>query len=224
MMSAIRIRLVVFGPTPWRLDMSRYCTSFLARMSDKHLKQARSAMGGDEDWTYPRATTIVTDIFGRAFRDGLIEGMGYADAARHAHEVVQKLVADWIERGPLRKSRQSRPTPAAEERSVAHTQRDRRTPALQFVGRTTLENIDEIGGIRLERGQSVVCLLCSANRDPTVYLNPDQLDITRPDVRPLSFGGGIHYCVAAQPTHYGGEREQQTPLQPTAALPIHAHG
>ena len=169
--------------------MSRYCTSFLARLSDKHLKQARSAIGGDEDWTYPRATTIVTDIFGRAFRDGLIEGMGYADGARHAHEVVQKLVADWIERGPLRKSRQSRPTPAAEERSVAHTQRDRRTPALRFVGRTTLEDIDEIGGIRLERGQSVVCLLCSANRDPTVYLNPDQLDITRPDVRPLSFGG-----------------------------------
>jgi hypothetical protein len=64
----------------------------------------------------------------------------------------------------------------------------------------------------------------SANRDPTVYLNPDQLDITRPGVRPLSFSGGIHYCVAAQPTHYGGEREQQTPLQPTAALPIHAHG
>ena len=79
--------------------------AFLARMSDKHLKQAGSAMGGDKDWTYPRATTIVTDTFGRAFRDGLFEDMGYADAARHAHAVVQKLVADWIERGPLRKSK-----------------------------------------------------------------------------------------------------------------------
>ena len=79
--------------------------AFLARMSDKHLKQAGSAMGGDEDWTYPRAMTIVTDTIGRAFRDGLFEDMGYADAARHAHEVVQKLVADWIERGPLRKSK-----------------------------------------------------------------------------------------------------------------------
>jgi hypothetical protein len=55
-------------------------------------------MGGDEDWTYPRAMTIVTDTIGRAFRDGLFEDMGYADAARHAHEVVQKLVADCLPR------------------------------------------------------------------------------------------------------------------------------
>ena len=70
--------------------------------------------------------------------------------------------------------------------------------SVQVTGRTTLEDVDEIGGIRLERGQSVVCLLGSANRDPAVYPEPDQLDITRPDVRPLSFGGGIHYCVGAQ--------------------------
>ena len=54
------------------------------------------------------------------------------------------------------------------------------------------------GGISLEKGQSVICLLGSANRDPAAYSDPDQLYITRRDVRPLSFGGGIHYCVGAQ--------------------------
>jgi cytochrome P450 len=70
--------------------------------------------------------------------------------------------------------------------------------SVQATGRTTLEYVDEIGGISLEKGQSVICLLGSANRDPKVFLDPDRLDITRGGVRPLSFGGGIHYCVGAQ--------------------------
>ena len=69
---------------------------------------------------------------------------------------------------------------------------------MQVTGRTTLDYVDEIGGVSLEKGQSVICLLGSANRDPLVYSDPNRLDITRCDVRPLSFGGGIHYCVGAQ--------------------------
>ena len=77
--------------------------------------------------------------------------------------------------------------------------------SVQVTGRTTLEDVEEIGGIRLEKGQSVVCLLGSANRDPAIYRDPDRLDITRRDVRPLSFGGGIHYCVGAQLARIEGE-------------------
>ena len=77
--------------------------------------------------------------------------------------------------------------------------------SVQVTGRTTLEDVDEIGGIRLEKGQSVVCLLGSANRDPAIYRDPDRLDVTRRDVRPLSFGGGIHYCVGAQLARIEGE-------------------
>ena len=77
--------------------------------------------------------------------------------------------------------------------------------SVQVTGRTTLEDVDEIGGIPLEKGQTVVCLLGSANRDPAVYPDPDRLDITRRDVRPLSFGGGIHYCVGAQLARIEGE-------------------
>ena len=70
--------------------------------------------------------------------------------------------------------------------------------SVQVTGRTTLEYVEEIGGISLEKGQSVICLLGSANRDPEVYPDPDRLDISRRDVRSFSFGGGIHYCVGAQ--------------------------
>jgi cytochrome P450 len=77
--------------------------------------------------------------------------------------------------------------------------------SVQVTGRTTLEDVDEIGGIPLTKGQSVVCLLGSANHDPAVYADPDELDIRRTDIRPLSFGGGIHYCVGAQLARLEGE-------------------
>jgi hypothetical protein len=77
--------------------------------------------------------------------------------------------------------------------------------SVQAIGRTALEYVDEIGGISLEKGRSVICLLGSANRDPAVYSDPDRLDLTRPNVRPLSFGGGIHHCVGAQLARLEGE-------------------
>jgi cytochrome P450 len=77
--------------------------------------------------------------------------------------------------------------------------------SVQATGRTTLEDIDDIGGISLPKGQPVACLLGSANRDPAVCADPDRLDITRANGHPLSFGGGIHYCVGAQLARLEGE-------------------
>jgi hypothetical protein len=71
--------------------------------------------------------------------------------------------------------------------------------SVQMTGRVTLEDIEDLGGRKIPKGESVLCLLGSANRDPAVYPDrPDRLDITRPNVRPLSFGGGIHFCLGAQ--------------------------
>jgi cytochrome P450 len=71
--------------------------------------------------------------------------------------------------------------------------------SVQLTGRVTLEDIDDLGGKKIPKGETVLCLLGSANRDPAVYPDrPDRLDITRPNVRPLSFGGGIHFCLGAQ--------------------------
>ncbi|MDE2380135.1 cytochrome P450 [Bradyrhizobium sp.] len=71
--------------------------------------------------------------------------------------------------------------------------------SVQLTGRVALEVIDDLGGKRIPKGETVLCLLGSANRDPAVYPdNPDRLDVTRQNVRPLSFGGGIHHCLGAQ--------------------------
>jgi cytochrome P450 len=71
--------------------------------------------------------------------------------------------------------------------------------SVQMSGRVALEDIEDLGGKRIPKGESVLCLLGSANHDPAVYPDhPERLDITRPNVRPLSFGGGIHFCLGAQ--------------------------
>jgi cytochrome P450 len=71
--------------------------------------------------------------------------------------------------------------------------------SVQMTGRVALEDIDDLGGKRIPKGETVLCLLGSANHDPAVYPDrPERLDVTRPNVKPLSFGGGIHFCLGAQ--------------------------
>jgi cytochrome P450 len=68
---------------------------------------------------------------------------------------------------------------------------------VQAVGRTVAEPF-ELHGVALAQDDIVVSLVGAANRDPAVFEHPDRLDITRKDLRPLSFGGGIHFCLGAQ--------------------------
>lgn len=70
--------------------------------------------------------------------------------------------------------------------------------SVQLTGRVAMEDV-EVGGVTIPKGDNVMCLLGSANHDAEVYPDhPERLDIRRPNVRPLSFGGGIHFCLGAQ--------------------------
>lgn len=69
--------------------------------------------------------------------------------------------------------------------------------SVQLSGRTASVDI-EVGGILVKEGEQIITSLGAANRDPAVYDDPDKLDITRKNIRPLSFGGGIHHCIGAQ--------------------------
>jgi cytochrome P450 len=70
-------------------------------------------------------------------------------------------------------------------------------PPVQRTGRLALEP-REFAGTPVRRGQFVVTLIGAANRDPSVYPDPDRFDITRErSVEHLAFSSGIHYCLGA---------------------------
>src|SRR6185503_3635522 len=69
--------------------------------------------------------------------------------------------------------------------------------SVQMTGRVTHTEV-EVGGITLAAGESVLMLLGAANHDPAHYADPDALDVGRQNIRPMSFGGGIHHCLGAQ--------------------------
>ncbi len=56
----------------------------------------------------------------------------------------------------------------------------------------------EIGGRPVRRGEQLILLLGSANRDPEVFPDPDRLDLGRDGERHLSFSLGVHFCLGAQ--------------------------
>jgi cytochrome P450 len=63
--------------------------------------------------------------------------------------------------------------------------------------RYALEDV-ELGGMLVRAGEPVVVSLASANRDESVFADPERLDLTR-EVNPhLGFGHGVHHCIGAQ--------------------------
>ena len=55
----------------------------------------------------------------------------------------------------------------------------------------------EVNGAPVRRGENVVLLVGSANRDPAVFEEPDRLDVGRSGSSHISFGRGIHHCIGA---------------------------
>lgn len=60
--------------------------------------------------------------------------------------------------------------------------------------RVALEDV-EIGGQLIKAGESVVCSLGAANRDPQVFDDPENVDVSRVERKHMAFGHGVHQCL-----------------------------
>ena len=83
---------------------------------------------------------------------------------------------------------------------------------VQKISRWTTQTI-AIGTKRIPAGSFVVCLLGAANRDPTVFADPERVNIERSKNPHLTFGTGIHTCFGAHLARLEGRIALATVLQ-----------
>jgi cytochrome P450 len=65
---------------------------------------------------------------------------------------------------------------------------------VSMIDRVAAEDI-ELSGTVVPKGTAVFAWISAANRDPSRFEKPDELDITRADNRHLGFSIGPHYCL-----------------------------
>lgn len=70
-------------------------------------------------------------------------------------------------------------------------------PPVQLAQTRYAETDLKIAGALVPAGTAIEVFLAAANRDPRRFARPERFDPGRPDNRPLTFGGGVHYCLGA---------------------------
>lgn len=67
---------------------------------------------------------------------------------------------------------------------------------LQMFERTATKEVD-VAGVTVRAGETVACLMGSANRDPDVFEQADTFDVGRDPNPHVGFGMGLHFCLGA---------------------------
>jgi cytochrome P450 PksS len=70
------------------------------------------------------------------------------------------------------------------------------SPVLMTTERYALDNAI-IHDVTIPRGEMILGVIGSANRDETVFDKPDELNLAREPNKHISFGQGIHFCLGA---------------------------
>jgi cytochrome P450 PksS len=71
------------------------------------------------------------------------------------------------------------------------------TPVPCGVARIAREDV-EIAGVPIPAGSQILGMIISANRDESVFREPDTLDLGRDPNPHIAFAYGAHYCLGSQ--------------------------
>jgi cytochrome P450 len=87
------------------------------------------------------------------------------------------------------------------------------SPVQRSIARWVTEDVT-LGDKKLSRGDMVIAVLGSANRDEAEFAQPTELDVERDNLNAhMAFGKGIHYCLGAPLARLEGEIALNTLLR-----------
>ena len=113
------------------------------------------------------------------------------------HETTVSLIANAVlallsNPGELAKLRADRSLlPSAVEELVRYD-----SPVERTITRWAAVDV-ELGGQSIRRGELVIAVVGSANRDASQFADPDTLDLRREGGKHVGFGRGPHFCLGA---------------------------
>jgi len=138
------------------------------------------------------ANTIVTMVGGQETTTNLI-GNGLLTLLRNPEEKA-RLMADYSL------------IPSAIEELLRYESPSQQT------GRIAREDVT-IGGQEIRKGQAIIAVMASGNRDAERFPEPDKLDLARTDNRHLAFGWASHFCFGAPLARLEGQIMLETMLR-----------
>jgi len=138
------------------------------------------------------ANTIVTMVGGQETTTNLI-GNGMLTLLRNPEE-KERLMSDYSL------------IPSAVEELLRYESPSQQT------GRIAPDDV-VIGGQQIKKGQAIIAVMASGNRDAERFPEPDKLDIARTDNRHLAFGWAAHFCFGAPLARLEGQIMLETMLR-----------
>ncbi|HYV49802.1 MAG TPA: cytochrome P450 [Myxococcaceae bacterium] len=181
--------------------------SLLTRYTRKFIEERRSSPGNDLISALVQAeesgeTLNAEELLGTVF---LLLVAGYKTTvnliANGAHALLQ-------EPGQLERLRAD---PALITSAVEEILRYT-SPVDMTAERVAREDV-EVAGTRISRGEMVLAVLASANRDEQQFANPDVLDVAREPNKHVAFGSSIHFCLGAHLARLEGQIALQALFQ-----------
>jgi hypothetical protein len=84
-----------------------------------------------------------------------------------------------------------------------------------------LAPVSTLGDVSIPAGSTVLLFWAAANRDPSAFARPDEIDLTRRwPRRHVAFGRGIHHCVGAPLARLEAQVVLGSLLERTSAIVI----